>query len=57
MVQIDYETEGLIEAEAVGDALGAAGRRVSGDLERFKELVESRGAASGAWHGEVGQAG
>jgi hypothetical protein len=26
---------------------------VKGDLERFKELIESRGTESGAWRGEV----
>jgi hypothetical protein len=31
------------------------GRRVKGDLERFKELIESRGAETGAWRGEVDQ--
>jgi hypothetical protein len=28
-------------------------RRVQGDLERFKDLIEARGAESGAWRGEV----
>ena len=40
MVQMDYEPEGLVEN--AGDALGLAERRVKGDLERFKELIESR---------------
>ena len=53
MVQMDYETDGPVEA--AGDALGLAKRRVTGDLERFKELIESRGQASGAWRGEVEQ--
>ena len=53
MVQMDYETDGPVEA--AGDALGVAKRRVKGDLERFKELIESRGQASGAWRGEVEQ--
>jgi uncharacterized membrane protein len=39
--------------EAVGSAAGLDARRVRGDLERFKELVESRGTESGAWRGEV----
>jgi hypothetical protein len=26
---------------------------VKSDLERFKELIESRGAETGAWRGEV----
>jgi hypothetical protein len=41
--------------ESLGSALGADSRRVKGDLERFKELVESRGAETGAWRGEVRQ--
>jgi hypothetical protein len=30
-------------------------RRVRGDLERFKALIEERGEATGAWRGEVAQ--
>ena len=51
MVQMDFVPEGVIEK--VGDALGALDRRVQGDLERFKELIESRGHETGAWRGEV----
>jgi uncharacterized membrane protein len=53
MLQMDYEPEGL--AEKAGDALGLVERRVRGDLQRFKELIESRGVESGAWRGEVDQ--
>jgi uncharacterized membrane protein len=53
MVQMDYEPEGA--AEKVGDALGLVKRRVKGDLERFKELIEGRGTETGAWRGEVKQ--
>jgi uncharacterized membrane protein len=55
MLQLDYEPEGL--AEKAGDALGLVTRRVKGDLERFKELVESRGSGNetGAWRGQVEQ--
>jgi uncharacterized membrane protein len=53
MVQFDWEPEGLVES--TGSALGFDERRVQGDLERFKQLVESRGAESGAWRGEVDQ--
>jgi len=55
MLQLDYEPEGL--AEKAGDALGLVKRRVTGDLERFKALVEERGSGNetGAWRGEVGQ--
>ena len=50
-VEMTYDTEGLVES--LGSALGADDRRVNGDLKRFKELIESRGTASGAWRGEV----
>ena len=51
MVQIDFVPEGI--KEKLGTALGAPDRRVQGDLERFKELIESRGRESGSWRGEV----
>jgi uncharacterized membrane protein len=51
MVQMDWVPEGI--KEKLGDALGISDRRVKGDLERFKELIESRGSESGAWRGEV----
>jgi uncharacterized membrane protein len=51
MVQMDYEPEGI--SESVGDATGVFSRRVSGDLERFKEFLESRGQETGAWRGNV----
>jgi uncharacterized membrane protein len=51
MVQLDWVPAGFLEK--VGDAIGASDRRVQGDLERFKELVESRGAENGGWRGEV----
>ena len=40
-----------------GSARRSASRRrqVKGDLERFKAFIESRGAATGAWRGEVSQ--
>jgi uncharacterized membrane protein len=51
MIQMDWEPEGAIEQ--AGAAVGADDARVRGDLERFKEMIESRGAESGAWRGEV----
>ena len=51
MLQLDWESEGMIEK--VGSAIGQDDRQVKGDLERFKELIESRGAETGAWRGEV----
>ena len=53
MVQMDFVPEGI--KEKIGDALGAPDRRVQGDLERFKELIEARGTETGAWRGEVSQ--
>jgi uncharacterized membrane protein len=50
-LSMSYQAEG--PAEALGSAAGLDARRVRGDLERFKELIESRGAESGAWRGEV----
>jgi uncharacterized membrane protein len=52
-VVMEHETEGVMET--LGSALGADSRRVKGDLERFKELIEARGVESGAWRGEVEQ--
>jgi uncharacterized membrane protein len=51
MVQLDFMPEGILEK--LGDAAGISDRRVAGDLERFKELVERQGSESGAWRGEV----
>ncbi len=54
MLQLDFEPEGAVES--AGDALGVPERQVEGDLERFKEFIESRGSETGAWRGEVDQA-
>ncbi len=51
MLQMDYEPEGALET--IGDSVGAVSLRVAGDLERFKDFIESRGRESGAWRGEV----
>ena len=53
MLQLDFEPEGALES--AGDALGVPERQVEGDLERFKEFIESRGSETGAWRGEVDQ--
>jgi uncharacterized membrane protein len=50
-LSMSYQAEGL--TETLGSAVGLDQRRVRGDLDRFKELIESRGAESGAWRGEV----
>ena len=51
MVQMDWEPEGV--TEKIGATLGMDDRRVQGDLQRFKELIEARGGETGAWRGEV----
>jgi uncharacterized membrane protein len=51
MVQMDYVPEGI--TEKLGSAAGVPDRQVKGDLERFKRLVENRGAETGGWRGEV----
>jgi uncharacterized membrane protein len=50
-LSMSYQAEG--PAETLGSASGLDSRRVRGDLERFKELIESRDTESGAWRGEV----
>ena len=50
-VVMTWEPEGLVEATA--DKIGVSDRAVKVDLERFKELIESRGVETGAWRGEV----
>jgi uncharacterized membrane protein len=52
-LQMDYEPEGVVEK--TGSALGVVDRRVQGDLERFKEFLESRGRETGAWRGKIDQ--
>ena len=48
---IDAEPEGPVET--AGTALGFLDRRIAGDLDRFKEFIEGRGAPTGAWTGEI----
>ena len=50
-LKLVYEPEGA--TETIGDALGFLTRRVKGDLERFKEFMEDRERATGAWRGEI----
>ncbi len=51
MVQMDFEPDGL--AEQAADKLGIVKHRVKGDLDRFKEYIESRGTETGGWRGDV----
>jgi uncharacterized membrane protein len=52
-LQLDVEPEGPVEK--AGDALGVVQRRVKGDMERFKDFIESHGTETGAWRGSVDQ--
>ncbi len=54
MLQMKYDPQGFVEN--VGDTLGATKVRIKGDLERFKQFIESQGRETGAWRGEVRQA-
>jgi len=51
MLQMDFQPEGVVEQ--AGDKLGFVGRRVEGDLERFKKFIEQRGTETGGWRGDV----
>ena len=51
MLQMDFEPEGVVET--AGDKLGLVGRRIEGDLKRFKSFIESRGTEEGGWRGTV----
>jgi len=50
-LRLDYDPEGFVEK--VGDVLKFVEGRVTGDLNRFKEFVETRGTETGGWRGEV----
>ena len=52
---MEYEPEGLVEQ--VGDFLNIVQRQAEGDLERFKQFIESRSTATGGWRGAVNEAG
>src|ERR671913_104035 len=47
ILRIDADPQGPVET--VGANPGFLERRVKGDLERFKEFIESRGTPTGAW--------
>ncbi|MBK5223797.1 MAG: SRPBCC family protein [Acidimicrobiia bacterium] len=51
MVQLDVDPEGFLEK--VADWGGYVSDRSKKDLEQFKDFIESRGRATGAWRGDV----
>jgi len=50
-LSLSYEPLGALEK--IADALGVVTARVEGDLKRFREFIEERGRATGAWRGEI----
>jgi uncharacterized membrane protein len=50
-LKLVYEPEGA--TETLGDALGFVKRRVEEDLRSFKDFIEERQSATGAWRGEI----
>ncbi|MBW3577423.1 MAG: SRPBCC family protein [Actinobacteria bacterium] len=53
MLQLQIEPDDF--AEKAADALNLTDQRAKGDLQRFKEFIETRGEETGAWRGEVPQ--
>jgi uncharacterized membrane protein len=51
MLQMDYEPRDALEG--IGSALGVVQMEVRGNLQRFKDFLESRGTETGAWSGTV----
>jgi uncharacterized membrane protein len=54
-LQMRMDPEGL--SEHVADLTGLLSARTKGDLKRFKEFIENRGAETGGWRGEVERSG
>lgn len=50
-LQLDHDPQGLVEK--AGDALGIVQRRVRGDMDNFKALVEKQGTSPDGWRGDV----
>ena len=51
MLQMDYQPQTLLER--AGNAVGAVKLTAKGNLKRFKQIVEQRGAETGGWRGTV----
>jgi uncharacterized membrane protein len=50
-LHMTYTAQGA--AEKVGSAIGLDNRRIRGDLQRFRDLIEGRQVETGAWRGEI----
>jgi uncharacterized membrane protein/hemerythrin-like domain-containing protein len=51
LVELAYEPQGALED--LGAALGVVSRRLTTELERFKDFMESRARETGAWRGKI----
>jgi uncharacterized membrane protein len=51
MLQLEMDPEGVVET--VGEKTGIVARAAERDMKNFKEFIESRGAQTGGWRGEV----
>lgn len=52
-VSVTMEWDPETTTEKLGAAIGRDERQVEEDLERFKELVETRGTPTGGWRGTI----
>jgi len=50
-VQLDWQPEGFLEK--LGSATGVTTHAVKDELEHFKQYIETKGSADGAWRGDV----
>ena len=50
-LQMEYHPDTIVEK--AGAALGVVSNRVQGDLNRFREFLEGRTEATGAWRGDI----
>lgn len=50
-VAMEYDPDGV--KESIGALFGVDSSQVEDDLERFRELVESRDGPTGAWRGSI----
>ncbi len=52
-LQMDFDPDGFLET--VADKVGYVSQSIETDLQNFKEFIEDRDAASGAWRGVIVQ--
>lgn len=52
-VEIVMDVEPSGAAEKAADMTGVIARRIKGDMQRFKDYIERRGAETGAWRGRI----